>query len=182
MIRSSVRVPVLSVHKTVNAPRSSIELSRFTITRFRAIAMAPRVRFAAMIIGNISGVSPTATERAKRKAVPQSPFVSPLSKRTTGIISNIDRMSSQLMLLIPRSKLVAERWAMVFRVNEPNKVASPVAKTTAVAVPLITLVPMRPRFDNSVRSPRFGVRVRPLGCSCNPSNFSTGNASPLKTD
>jgi hypothetical protein len=59
MIRSCVRVPVLSVHKTSITPKFWIALRRFTITRFFDIAIAPLARFAVTIIGSISGVKPT---------------------------------------------------------------------------------------------------------------------------
>ena len=65
-MRASVRVPVLSVHSTSMAPRSWMAASRFTITRFSAMRMAPRDKVTVMTIGNSSGVRPTASARANR--------------------------------------------------------------------------------------------------------------------
>ena len=64
MIRSCVRVPVLSVHNTSIAPKFWIALRRLTITFLRDIAIAPLARLTVTIIGNISGVRPTATATA----------------------------------------------------------------------------------------------------------------------
>ena len=66
-IRSCVSVPVLSVQRMSIAPRFWIELSRLTMTFFFDIAMAPLERFTVTIIGSISGVSPTATERREEQ-------------------------------------------------------------------------------------------------------------------
>ena len=68
MTRSMVSVPVLSVQRTSMAPKFWIALSRLTMTRFRAMASAPLERQTVTIIGSISGVSPTATARAKKNA------------------------------------------------------------------------------------------------------------------
>ncbi len=54
--------------------------------------------------GSISGVRPTATDRANRKAESQSPLVSPQAINTTGTSTAINRMSTQAMELAPRSK------------------------------------------------------------------------------
>ena len=75
----------------------------------RDITIAPFERLAVTIIGNISGVSPTATEMAKMKASIQSPFVMPLTRNTIGTITSMKRMSSRLTLVIPLSKAVAAR-------------------------------------------------------------------------
>lgn len=143
MMRSCVSVPVLSVQSTSIAPKFCTALSRLTTTLRRAIATAPRARFALTIIGSISGVRPTATASANVSALSQSPLVSPLIMNTTGTMTNMKRISSQLTLATPRSKLVSIRlWLTTLRASEPRYVSSPVATTTAVAVPLTTLVPM----------------------------------------
>src|SRR6516225_3489459 len=74
MMRSWVSVPVLSVHNTSMAPKFWIACSRLTITRLRDMAIAPLARLAVTIIGNISGVRPTATASANRSASSQSPL------------------------------------------------------------------------------------------------------------
>lgn len=106
MILFWVRVPVLSVQRVVMAPRLWMELRRFTTTFLLAILFAPLARLAVTIMGSISGVSPTAIEMAKSKASSQSPFVNPLMRKTMGAIVNMKRMRTQLMRLIPMSKVV----------------------------------------------------------------------------
>jgi hypothetical protein len=78
----------------------------FTITFWRAMAIAPRERLAVTIIGSISGVRPTATERAKKKASPQLPLLTPVITNTAGAITDMQRIRSRLTWLMPRSKLV----------------------------------------------------------------------------
>ena len=50
------------------APKFWIELSRLTMTFFFDIASAPLERLTVTIIGSISGVRPTATDRPNRSA------------------------------------------------------------------------------------------------------------------
>lgn len=54
-----------------------------------------------MTMGSISGVRPTATDRAKRKAENQFPFVTPQARKTTGISTAMKRMSTLAMELAP---------------------------------------------------------------------------------
>ena len=63
-MRASVKVPVLSVQSTSIAPRLWMAASRLTITRRRAMRTAPRPSVTVTIIGNSSGVSPTASAKA----------------------------------------------------------------------------------------------------------------------
>ncbi len=77
-----VSVPVLSVQSTSMAPKFWIELRRLTMTFLRDIASAPLERQTETIIGSISGVSPTATAREKKKASFQSCLKSPTSGRS----------------------------------------------------------------------------------------------------
>ena len=71
------------------------------MTFFRDSSTAPLARVEVTIIGSISGVSPTATDRANKKASGQSPLVKPLIKKTIGTITNANRISSQLTWLTP---------------------------------------------------------------------------------
>ena len=68
MTWSIVSVPVLSVQSTSIAPKFWMELSFLTMTFFFDIASAPLDRQTETIIGSISGVRPTATAIAKKKA------------------------------------------------------------------------------------------------------------------
>ena len=69
MTWSMVRVPVLSVQRTSMAPKFWMEFRRLTMTFLRAMAIAPLERQTEMIMGSISGVRPTATDREKKKSL-----------------------------------------------------------------------------------------------------------------
>ena len=100
-----VSVPVLSVHKTSIAPRFWIELSRLTMTFLRDMAMAPRDRHTVTIMGSISGVMPTATAMAKKKASVQLCLVRPLIRKTSGTMTSMNRIISHVNRAMPLSKL-----------------------------------------------------------------------------
>ena len=172
---SWVSVPVLSVQSTSIAPKFWMALRRFTIVLCRDIATAPLARFVVTIIGSISGVSPTATARANSSASSQSPLVRPLIRNTSGTITSMKRMRSQLTLLTPTSKAVVGRRPSSPRAIEPVAVRPPVFTTTDVAVPLTTLVPMKQMVARS----NVDGAVTPAG---GVSNFSTGSASPVSAD
>lgn len=87
---------------------------------FFDIDTAPFERFAVTIIGSISGVNPTATDKANMNASNQSPFVKPLTKKTNGTITNIKRISKKLTLLIPLSKAVVARSPTKLRAIVPR--------------------------------------------------------------
>ena len=65
------------------------------------MAPLPLARQAVITMGSISGVKPTATDRANRKAENQFPWVSPQATNTTGISTAIKRMSTQAMEWAP---------------------------------------------------------------------------------
>ena len=71
------------------------------MTFLRASSTAPLASVVVTIIGNISGVSPTATASANNRACNQSPFVKPLTSSTMGTITSAKRISNQLTLLTP---------------------------------------------------------------------------------
>ena len=95
------------------APRFWIEFSRLTITFLRDMAIAPRERQTVTIIGSISGVMPTATAIAKKNASLQSCFVSPLIRKTSGTMTIMKRIISQVNRATPRSKLVWTCWPTI---------------------------------------------------------------------
>ena len=66
------------------------------MTFFRPIATAPFDRHTVTIIGSISGVKPTATANAKKKACIQLPLVKPLMTNTNGTITSMKRSMSQV--------------------------------------------------------------------------------------
>jgi len=84
------------------------------------MAIAPFARLALTSMGSISGVRPTATETANRKAWSQSPLVKPLITKTTGTMISMNRMSTQVTLLTPRSKLVGGRRPTIALANDPK--------------------------------------------------------------
>src|SRR5450830_1375789 len=95
--------------------------SRLTITFLRDNATAPLANVEVTIIGSISGVRPTAIETAYRKASTQSPLVKPFMKKTTGVMTNMKRINSQLTLLTPDWNAVGVRSVAVTRsAREPK--------------------------------------------------------------
>ena len=101
-----VSVPVLSVHNTSMAPRFWMEFRRLTMTFFLDMARAPLERHTVTIMGSISGVMPTATAKAKKKASCQLCLVNPLMRKTKGTITAMKRIINQVKLATPLSKLV----------------------------------------------------------------------------
>ena len=172
MTRSIVSVPVLSVQSTSIAPKFWIAFSRLTITRLRDIASAPFERQTVTIIGNISGVNPTATTRANMSASSQTCFVSPLMRNTSGTITNMMPIISQVKRRTPRSKLLGGWRPVMLRAMPPKYVLRPVVTTAAAAVPLSTFVPMK----QTLLSSSGATPARVSGAS----NFSTGNDSPVR--
>ena len=83
---------------------------------------APFARQVVTIIGNISGVKPTAMEIANKNAWIQSPFVSPFITNTIGAIKNIKRMSTQETEFTPFVKLVSTASPPTADAIEPNNV------------------------------------------------------------
>ena len=79
---------------------------RLTMTFFLPIATAPFDRHTVTIMGSISGVSPTATASAKKKAWVQLPFVTPLMTKTSGTITARNRSISHVKREMPRSNAV----------------------------------------------------------------------------
>ena len=144
------------------------------MTFLRDIISAPFERQTVMIIGSISGVSPTATARAKSNASTQFPLVSPTMRKVTVTITTMKRIISQVKSLTPRSKLVATRFARSFWATAPKWVRAPVSSTRPRAEPLSTLLPMKHALLNS-------NAVRPAGWFVS-AFFSTGIDSPVKAD
>ena len=172
---SKVIVPVLSVQRISIEPKFWIELRFLTIVFFLAIDTAPLARQVVTIIGNISGVSPTAIEMANSRACTQLPFVNPFTKNTIGTITIIKRISNHETELTPFSKLdsIFSSDTKVLDI-EPRSVLSPVEITTPIAEPLITLLPIKAMLFNSVTAS--------LSSSIIWAFFSTGSLSPVRED
>ena len=83
------------------------------MTFLRDRKTAPLARVEVTIIGSISGVRPTATESANSRASIQSCFVKPLMKNTSGAMTSMKRINSQLTLFTPVWKDVGARSSVV---------------------------------------------------------------------
>lgn len=112
----------------------------------RDILTAPFASEIVTIIGNISGVSPTATDKPKSRDSSQSPLLIPLIKKTTRTMHNMKRIKIHDTELTPFSKLVLTLGLTSSLAMTPKMVRSPVATTTPTAVPLITLLPKKARL------------------------------------
>mmetsp|Transcript_37512 Transcript_37512/g.87391 ORF Transcript_37512/g.87391 Transcript_37512/m.87391 type:complete len:373 (-) Transcript_37512:1648-2766(-) len=174
MMRSWVRVPVLSVHSTSMAPRFWIAFRRLTITWTRDIARAPLARLTVTIIGSISGVSPTATANANNSASSQSCLLRPLIRNTSGTITPIRRSIRPTKRFTPCSKAVLSCCATTWSASAPKKVRPPVRTITPVPKPLTTLAPMKQMLGMSNGSFTGSLQAW--------ANFSAGMASPVRAD
>ena len=93
------------------------------------IVTAPFAKQVVTIIGNISGVNPTATAKANSAASIQSPLVKPFINKTKGTITNIKRMSTQDTEFTPFSKVVLVESSVTLLAISPKIVLSPVTIT-----------------------------------------------------
>ena len=138
---------------------------------------APFARLAVIIIGNISGVNPTATLNANTPASNQSPSVNPLIKNTTGTKTSIKRINSHEILFISFSKLVCSSKVLSVFSIRPIIVSFPVTKITAKALPLTTFDPIKTKRSLSSAcfffSSSSGTQI---------DFFSTDSLSPVKLD
>ncbi len=168
-------MPVLSVQSTSIAPRFWIEFSRLTITFLRDMAMAPRDRHTETIIGSISGVRPTATASAKKKASIQLCFVRPLMRNTSGTMTSMKRIISQVNRATPLSKLVCTCWPTIARAMPPRYVLNPVSTITPGG---------RAAFDAGAEKADVLQFQQPAWWPLvfSASNFSTGSDSPVRLD
>ena len=168
-ISSSVRVPVLSVHRISIWPNVWMALSLLTIVFSFDISTAPFAIVVVTITGSISGVIPTAIVIAKTMDDHRSSFVKRLMTSMMGSITSIKRMSSPLISSMPFSNeffsLTETRDFAMF----PKYVSSPVLSTIAVAEPETMFVPRKPMLGSSVMGSVPLLVV----------NFSTGLDSPV---
>ena len=90
------------------------------MTFLRDIINAPFERQTVMIIGNISGVRPTATDKAKSSASAQLCLVKPTIRKVAVTITIMNRIMSQVKACTPLSKLVASRFDIIFAASDPK--------------------------------------------------------------
>jgi hypothetical protein len=146
--------------------------SRLTITRCLDSATAPRASVVVTIMGSISGVRPTATDSANKRACVQFQRLRPLITKTSGTMSSMSRTSIQLSRLTSWWKaLRGPAGAARCCARWPSRVCLPVLSTTATPLPLSTWVPMNKRLSISMAC-AADSRAR--------ANFSTGSDSPVK--
>ena len=146
LIWSSVNVPVLSVQSISIDPKFWIAPIFFTTVLCLAIFKAPLVRFSDTIAGNISGVKPTASDAAKVNASKKLPVWYQSMTRTRGTITAINIKSILETFLTLLSNSVSGSASCNEDCIAPKYVFWPVPITTAIAVPLTTLVPRRQTF------------------------------------
>ena len=137
----------MSVHKISIAPKFWMEFKFFTMVFFLLIETAPFARQVVTIIGSISGVNPTAMEMANKNAETQFPFVKPLMTNTRGTIMSIKRINTQETALTPLVKFVSTDSLATAEVIEPKSVWSPTEMTRPVALPEITLLPIKAMLE-----------------------------------
>ena len=126
-------------------PNPCMALMFLTTVCFLPMAALPFARQALITMGSISGVRPTATERANRKDSSQSPLVSPPAMNTTGTSTAMKRISTQAMELAPRSKPFLS-WDSAVE-NPPYTVSFPTASTMPSPLPPVTEEPMKARLQ-----------------------------------
>ncbi|MGY4434144.1 hypothetical protein ACVWWO_006621 [Bradyrhizobium sp. F1.13.1] len=149
VISAEVSVPVLSVHKTVMAPRSWIAARRLTITLRPAMRSAPRDSVTVVIIGSSSGVSPTASATANSN---ESITGRPNTTRTLSTTST--NASVARAITRPNSRKSRSNgegvWASASaEAAAPNTVSRPVLTTSAIASPVCATAPRNSAFDVS---------------------------------
>jgi hypothetical protein len=160
----AVSVPVLSVHSTVIAPKSSMASSRLTITLAAAIRRAPADRLTVTMAGS-SGVSPTASASENSTELITGRCRTRLIAKMTVTSTTIARTrAARRTRWMPRSNLVLGRRAPSRADTAPNCVARPVLATTASPAPLTTWVPMNRLFERLARG---------VAASTTPGRFST---------
>ena len=174
VISFRVRVPVLSLHTTVVAPRVSTAGNRRTMACRPAIRATPIARMIVTAAGRPSGMAPTARAMA---AVTMSPGGSPRSVPSTKVKPASTRMTTVSSRLKAASLRVSGVWtppdSPTSRWIRPSSVSAPVATTTPVAVPATTSVPENVMFARSASSaPASSATV----------SLSTGTDSPVSAD
>ncbi len=148
-------------------PRFWIAFSFLTMTFLRDMKTAPLERQTVTIIGSISGVRPTATERPKRRASSQSCLVIPTMRKVTETMTSMKRTMSLTKALVPLSKSVAPLGSDRSAATLPRKVLIPVFTAMPRAAPETTVLPwkqqsLRSKMPAAAES-RRGDTSRPAG-------------------
>ena len=166
----SVRVPVLSVHKTSMLPKFSKASRRRTITPSLAMARAPAESVTVTIAGSNSGVMPTASATAKSNDSTMGRPINWLTmstKKTMTIITLINRYPN---CRTPRANSVSGSVPPIDFATSPSAVCEPVATIKMFATPLRTEVPEKTELV------RWLIAA---SAAMIPGFFSTGIDSPV---
>ena len=154
-------------------PRFSIDSSCLTITWCLAIALAPAASTTLVMAGNNCGVMPTARARPTISDSTISFRCQPtFTANTTTVMVSTTLTSNWPKWRRPRSNPVSGCLCSSRSEILPNSVSGPVRTTTAVANPLMTLVPRKTEFT------RWPSGV---GSGSTPHDFSAGKLSPVST-
>ena len=154
------------------APRSWIAERRFTITFRLASSIADRASVTVTIIGNSSGVSPTASASANISDSSTGRWNEMFTTRTNSTINTVSHMISMPKRRMPTAKAVAGGFSARLVARWPSAVLPPVRQMTIVAVPLITDVPAKTAFD----APAGFSAPKAASLAC----FSAGYGSPVR--
>ena len=135
-IRFSVRVPVLSVHRTDAAPSVSIAEARRVSTRALEMRHAPIAMKTASTMGNSSGSIDMPTAIPARTACNQSPRNMPYSPTTARLTSPpvIARIRTSRLIWRCRCGVSVSSSASEAPIR-PSSVRDPVAVTSATPLP-----------------------------------------------
>ena len=125
------------------APKSSMEESRLTMTRSRAICVAPLASVSVTMAGSSCGVMPTARASEKSSESRTGRCRSTFARNTATISTSPTRTMSPPNERRPRSKLVGGSVVSSSSPTRPSSVRPPVATTMAAPEPLITCVPRK---------------------------------------
>jgi hypothetical protein len=101
------------------------------------------------IIGNSSGVNPTANANANVRAVHTLCVIDVLRTNTNTVMISVVQSNKILTACIPLSKLVFGRRLVIDRAICPKKVLEPIFRTTAWALPEETDVPIKHKLLDS---------------------------------
>jgi hypothetical protein len=174
-MRFSVSVPVLSTHITVMAPRLSTAARRLTSVPRRRMRSMPSASVVVATAGSPSGTAATASETALRsissagtprsrprpRAAAHAPSETPTNRRP---VASSWRSSGVAEVSVSATS------ARIF----PSSVVRPVAVTTAVAEPSVTIVPAYTMLARSASAPFDGKTA--------VARFTTGTLSPVRAD
>ncbi len=169
-------VPVLSVQSRFTDPKSWTADSRLTITSFWAKRRAPREREKVSTRGRASGITDTARAMAKMSSWEIS--TSPPSMRTLARTTNTNVMTvvfkmNLLMRSTPLTSSLSAWTEDALAEMAASFVLTPVAVTSATALPRTTTAPCRRSCSSPISAP-------PTPPSADAARLETGMLSPVK--